>query len=400
MKYLSVILIFIFLLTKAESSQMNYEDIARHSLETNIVSLPQGEFLAAGAHQFGSLWTRDFCFSVPGLLTLKKYSLVKNHLSYLVNNRRHDGLVPIYADSINPMFRVITGSINQFLGSKIRYKIKKDIKPYYNATGKYPTIDANVLVLKAAYEYYQATGDEKWWQANQNAFLEIYNYYKKFLNDGLISQGAYSDWQDSSKRQGKTFFTNLLFLDVSGSFHFLSKLELDLLTKKIHEVFYNQKTGLYRSVEGEPYISIDGILWALDKNLMPMSDLLYERLKQHPLWNKYAMPGFATYPSYPKEWIAPHVKLIGLNEYHGNLSWSWLMAYSSIVAFKYGDVQESLRISSKLEEIILRDKNVAEVYHSDDSYLPFHSRLYQSEAPFSWGASFVIELLKVQDRIF
>ena len=51
-------------------------NIAKESLEKNIVRLPQGDFLAAGGNQFGSLWTRDFCFSVPALLTLKKYAFV------------------------------------------------------------------------------------------------------------------------------------------------------------------------------------------------------------------------------------------------------------------------------------------------------------------------------------
>ena len=111
-------------------------NIAKESLEKNIVRLPQGDFLAAGGNQFGSLWTRDFCFSVPALLTLKKYALVKNHLSYLINNRRSDGLIPIYADSINPMRRVILGSVNRTLGTHVQYKITKNIKPYFKASGK------------------------------------------------------------------------------------------------------------------------------------------------------------------------------------------------------------------------------------------------------------------------
>ena len=157
---------------KAEAS--SFMNIAKQSLEKNIVSLPQGDFLTAGGNQFGSLWTRDFCFSVPALLILKKNSLVKNHLSYLINNRRSDGLIPIYADSINPMQRVILGSVNQVLGTHVQYKISKDIKPYFKASGKFPTIDANLLVLKAAYEYYQASQDQDWWDINQKAFLEMY----------------------------------------------------------------------------------------------------------------------------------------------------------------------------------------------------------------------------------
>jgi glycogen debranching enzyme len=379
-------------------SAAQFASIAEQSLEANIVHLPQGDFLAAGGNQFGSLWTRDFCFSVPALLTLKKYSLVKNHLTYLIKNRSADGLVPIYADSINPMQRVILGSVNIAFGTSAHYQITKDIKPYYKASGKYSTIDANLLVLKASYEYFQASHDQEWWKENQNAFQNIYHYYNHFFENGLIYQEAFADWQDSSSRQGKTFFTNLLYLDISKSLSFMSQEEISNFTKKIHETFYDNETGLYFSLLGSPQISIDGILWAIDKKLMPFSDLLYERLKQHPLWNHFIVPGFATYPSYPLNSLAVQVKLVGLHEYHGNLTWSWLMAYSSLVAYKQHDFKESSRIATALETIVLRDKVVGEIYLSTKDYLPFHSHFYASEMPFSWGAAFVIEMLKFQNE--
>lgn len=64
--------------------------IAKKSLETNIVRLDNGLFLSAGAHQFKSFWTRDFCFSSRGLLAINRGDVVKNHLTYLINNRRYD----------------------------------------------------------------------------------------------------------------------------------------------------------------------------------------------------------------------------------------------------------------------------------------------------------------------
>lgn len=380
-------------------SEASVRTHAIKSLEDNIIVLSQGEFLAAGSNQFGSLWTRDFCFSVPALLTLKKFNLVKNHLNYLIKNRREDGLVPIYADSINPMFRVVSASIGHAIGKTIKFKMTSKIKPYYMATGKFPTIDANILVLLASFEYYKASGDEAWWTGNQKALKEIYEYYIPFLDDGLISQGAYSDWQDSSSRVGKTFFMNLLYLEVSKSFEYLSTHELEELTQKIHNTFYDKKTGLYFSILGSSFISIDGVLWALEKKLMPFSELLYERLKQHALWSKYSTPGFNTYPSYPKNWIAPHAKISGLSEYHGNLTWLWIMAFSSKVAYLYADFQEGSRISTTLKQMVLRDNNVREVYYSTSPHLPFRSKLYKSEAPFSWGAAFVIEMLKTEDAI-
>jgi glycogen debranching enzyme len=398
MKNLKILGIILFMVA-AFPLYAGVNDIAKNSLLENVISLPQGEFLRAGANQFGSFWTRDFCFSVPALLTLNKNELVKNHLNFLIKNRRKDGLVPIYADSIHPMKRVISEAINRLLGTHIGYKINKNIKPYYSANGSYPTIDANIMVLKAAYDYYQESGDEIWWQENQDNFSEIYKYYNNLKNDELISQGEFSDWQDSAKRKGKTFFTNILYLDVSRSFQFLNTNQLDHLAQKIHDTFYDEKTGLYFSVQGHPYISLDGILWAIDKKLLPNTELLYERLKIHKLWTQYAYPGFNTYPSYPKNWLVSQVKLVGLGEYHSNLTWSWLMAFSARVAYEQGDYEEGKRISDGMKAMITRDKVVGEIYHSDNHYRPFWSKLYRSESPFSWGSAFVIQMLKTEEEV-
>jgi glycogen debranching enzyme len=391
LKYFSLFFsIFIFHSSHASSLL----DIATHSLEKNIVSLPQGEFLAAGGHQFGSLWTRDFCFSVPALLTPKRFSLVKNQLEYLIQNRREDGLIPLYADSVNPMKRVIMTSVNQALGTNFQYKITGKLRPYFTVNAQFPTIDANLLLLKASYEYYQASGDIIWWQKNQKSFSQIYNYYKKLIDDGLIVQGAFSDWQDSAKRSGKSFFTNLLFLDVSKTFQYLNESEINKLSQKIHETFYDKTTGLYFSVLGFEFISLDGILWALDRQLLPMNFSLYDNLKKHPLWIKYSTPGFAIYPSYPRNWLAAHAIISGLSEYHGNLTWSWLTAFASKVALKNGDSVEANRISTLLEELVVRDQEVTEIYFSDSKHQAFESSLYRSESPFSWGAAFIIEMIK------
>ncbi len=370
------------------------KEIASQALRQNIIHLNEGDFLTAGRNQFQSFWTRDFCFSVPALLTLKEYSIVKNQLDFLIKNRNANNLIPIYADSVNPMLRVLAASFNQIVGTSIRFKHLKRIKPFYSANAKFSTIDANLLTLKASYDYYKATNDVDWWNSNQKEFLEIFNYYNSFLDDGLISQGPFSDWQDSSKRNGKTFFTNLLYLEVSKDFQFIEPKEIVNLTKKITKTFFDPTTGLYLSIEGSNYISLEGILWAIEKDSFHNSNELYERLKVHQLWLKNTIPGFVTFPSYQKNWLITHVKLSGMNEYHGNISWSWLMAYSALISYKLGDKLEGDRISQILNRIIMRDKTICEIYFSDKDYEPYHTFLYKSESPFSWGAAFVIQMIE------
>jgi hypothetical protein len=391
MKIIRLILVVCVFFNITIASSIEVDNIARSNLESNIIHLPQGDFLAAGSHQFGSLWTRDFCFSVPGLLILGKSNLVKNQLNFLINNRRADGLVPIYADSISPMIRVVLSSLNKTIGTHLEIKLTDNIKPFYQAVGKFPTIDANVLVLKASYEYFQSTHDQEWWDEHQEDFYEIYHYYDKFIDDGLIVQGAFSDWQDSARREGKVFFTNLLYLEVSKNFQFKSDLEINELKKQIQNVFYDTNSGLYFSVAGHGYISLDGVLWAIDKDLLGNSLELYLNLKRDPLWNRFGYPGPATFPSYPKNWIAKHNLISGLSEYHGKLAWSWLIALSAKVAKKMNDHDEALRIHRFLENLVLRDKTVNEIYNPEKKFEAFRSPFYFSENPFSWGAAFILE---------
>jgi hypothetical protein len=43
---------------------------AQNGLVSNIIVHEDGIFLQAGNQQFASFWTRDFCWSVPGLLSI------------------------------------------------------------------------------------------------------------------------------------------------------------------------------------------------------------------------------------------------------------------------------------------------------------------------------------------
>ena len=52
MKYF--VMIILIVMTQVGEASSNIMNIARQSLESNIVKLPQGDFLSAGAHQFGS----------------------------------------------------------------------------------------------------------------------------------------------------------------------------------------------------------------------------------------------------------------------------------------------------------------------------------------------------------
>lgn len=383
------------LLISTQIFAANMQEIAKKSLETNIVKLDKGLFLSAGAHQFKSFWTRDFCFSSRGLLAINRGDVVKNHLTYLINNRRSDDLVPLYVDSISPVNRVVTDVIFKAVRlNNVSLTIDNNIKPYYLVNNKFEAIDSNLMVLYAAQLYAKETKDITWFNSHQTSFRKIFDFYKTKKWAGLIKQNEHADWQDSARREGFTFFTNLLYYHMAREYKFLNDAELLQLRNKIVEVFYDKKMGVFLSMAGRNNVSLEGNLWAIEHGLIANPEILYKNLTNHPLYTKYKIPGFATYPSYTNKDTYIQVKVVGLQEYHGNLYWSWLIAYAGKIALKMNDLPTYNRIFANLNEALQRDQVVNEVYNNNQNLTPFRSFLYKSESPFSWGSAFVLDMVK------
>lgn len=374
----------------------DYRSIARQSLESNIVKLKAGHFLSAGAHQFKSFWTRDFCLSSKGLVAINRADVLKEHLSYLIFNCRADNLVPLYVDSMAPVNRVIMASAFKTFGlGNISLKITDKINPFYLVNNVYEAIDSNLMVLYASWVYRNSTKDDSWFNSHKEQFQKIFDFYNSKMDDGLIVQGEHADWQDSAQRKGKMFFTNLLYYHMACEYGFLTSTQQGVLKQKILTTFLDAKSGLFISMAGRENISLEGNLWAIEYGLLTDAKKLYEKLKQHPLFTVGPIPGFATYPSYTKQDTYIQVKIVGLQEYHGNMYWSWLMGFSAKVAFLMGDEATCFKIKSKIEKVLLRDQVVKEIYVHDDQLTPFKSFCYQSEYPFSWGAAFILDFCKI-----
>ena len=324
-------------LSFADDAQNIYK-IAKKNIQNNIITIDNKKFLTAGKNQFRSIWTRDFCFSSEGLLLAGYHDLVRDHLNFLIANpQKKDFLMPLYMDSQTPIIRVLSASLNQALGTKILISTPNKLKPFYLINGIHPSIDSNILVLYAAMNYLKYTKDKEWLLANKNYLKNIYKYYDSKIVNGLIYQGPHSDWQDSAKREGFSFFTNLLYLQVSQYFEFKNENQLIKLKHLLHERFFDSQSGLYFSMLDEKYISLEGNLWAIEYNTFGNSFFLYENLMRSQLFNKYNSLGFATFPSYTNKELYSQVKISGLKEYHGSLYWSWLMNKSAKIAFLMND---------------------------------------------------------------
>lgn len=233
-----------------------------------------------------------------------------------------------------------------------------------------------------------------WFNTHLPAFRKIFDFYKTKKIAGLIKQHEHADWQDSARRSGFTFFTNLLYYHMAREYKFLNDIELTQLRNKIVEVFYDKKMGVFLSMAGRNNVSLEGNLWAIEHNLIAHPEILYRNLTNHPLYTKYKLPGFATYPSYTGADTYIQVKVVGLQEYHGNLYWSWLIAYAAKIAHRMNDIPTYNRIHANLNEVLQRDQVVYEVYSNNADLTPFKSLFYKSESPFSWGSAFILDMVR------
>ncbi len=376
--------------------------VASGSLRGNLVELASGPYLSAGGGQFRGLWTRDFCFAARGLLELGRGDVVANHLRGLLAHRRSDGLVPRLMDSISPAWlRVVWHCAGRVMPLVPRQgAMGNSIRPEYRSEHRVEAVDSNLLVLLAALEYVKSTSDSAWWQRHEKALTDVYRYYERSLRDGLVFQNAYSDWQDSVRRSGWTFYTNILYHSVTERLQAHRAFEIDRgrsddLRARIDARFFDSEVGLYRSVHGYPQISVDGLLLALDLGYLGPGTAaaadLYRSLRAHVLWVGHDAPGCPTAPDYPGQWVSFSTRLAGLAGYHDRARWSWLMALAAKVALKMNDVDEAHRILSILEQMAARDGTIHEIYFPHCPYLPWRSRFYESEAHFSWGAGCAIE---------
>ncbi len=378
---------------------------AAAGLTGNIVEHSTGKYLSAGQHQFRSFWTRDFCWSVPGLLAIGRADVVRDHLGLLLKSMHpDDGLVPRAIDSINPKIRVVRATLAYAFGIEHQQSAPtKELRPEYKEQNGHACIDGNLLTILATLAYVDATGDHAFLTDNTDALQRALAFYENRRDGQLVVQPGFSDWQDSVKREGKTFYTNVLWsvtlseLARRGLFGITEQRASDTRAA-VHEAFFDSTTGLYKSLEKGPQISMDGNLLAIDLGFSKGTDAqrLYAAMKVHPLWSAAnGMPGVVTMPDYPwasRNWT---VRLVGLGHYHDRLAWSWITAMSAKVASRMGDQPEAERILDGLESLIARDQTVAEIYEPKRTMKPWERWLYQSERPFSWGAAVTLDAISL-----
>lgn len=366
--------------------------IAQHSLRANIETLSCGRFLTAGRNQFLTLWTRDFCHAVKGLMSIGEEEVVRNHLIYLLSHLRADGLVPRVIDNHLVQFRVAWQTLRKQVPFIPELSFKEPLKAQYQDEHGSNAFDSNLLLLLAALEL----PDDFWIQHEEN-LLKVFHWYDDKFKDGLLYQASFSDWQDTTNREGHTFLLNLFYFMVASRLKTKDlnfDQDLEAFKKKIKELFFSD--GVFLSLNGQNVVSVEANLFALlDEAFLTFEEKksLWEKLKAHPVIALDGTIGRCSYPDWPSKDLAWHIKFARLKRYHGSLSWSWLMGLGLKTALVMNDQQMIQKQLRHIEKILLRDGEVYEVYDPLKDFSPWGSWLIQSEHPFAWGAGYLCDAL-------
>lgn len=378
-------------------------EVARGSLLANVRLVGGRPILTAGARHFRMIWTRDFCFSAGGLIAAGRADALRETLALILSLQREDGLLPRLLDTGSWALRVALGVLGRDL------PLEGDFKPNYIGEHGTPAIDGNALVCWAAERCAAASGDAAFAAGALPVLERALAFYDARLDEGLVTQPPYSDWQDSIRhRRGRVFFTNLLYWRAHESLAALSALagadaapwraKAEALKRRIVAHFQDEKTGAFTNIERGGPLSTDGLLFSVVWGFTDRetSRRLLRALDAAGAWTPWG-PRCATpdYPSAARGWIT---KLAGIPDYHDRVVWLWQTALA-VQAFRaVGEEQRALEMERALTTILLRDGASGEVYEPETG-LPVKRRLYRSEAPFSWSSAMALEALSASAAV-
>lgn len=368
----------------------DFKDQLLTQIQTNIITTKEGKFLQAGAHQFQSFWTRDFCFASLGLSRAGEYEVVKNHLQRLLDSMNEVGLIPRILESSYSKKTVIVNTIFRFLPKALkRSKHNRELRSEHYGEHGTLSIDSNALVIIASFEYAKFSGDQEFITRNKTKLIQCYDFYQSRLAHGLVEQHEFEDWQDSAARSGKQFYTNLLYFEASKRMLAAELINIDLNVLKNKIVSEFQGVGLFVNKKDSAQVSVEANYLAILFDFVSESQKLgmLEKLGKAPFL-KNLLP-ICTYPAYPKSEISWTCKSVGLSNYHDHMIWSWIIGLRLKTLKELGQSNDYEELLRDVRRMNSKQGNIFEVYEVE-THKPVKRLFYRSESPFSWGIGIML----------
>ncbi len=365
------------------------------SVEVPGQSAPR-EVVTAGSDHFKTLWTRDACFSMYGLVGDERgRKIMKDTLQTFFDRASREGQLPRrMGDHTN--IELVAYSV---FGLKTP-DLKQLAPVEYDNELKVAQLDCTALPVIQAYEYYKATGDIEFIRKNYYTLRRAAAWLARRTDGGLIDQPGSADWKDVMRRSGKVAYTNMLLYKAFDSMALLAEAMNDSsaaaecrglaeATKTaINKEIWNDKTGYYRdSNEAPEAFSADGNILAVifgvaDKARTDSIMAKFEYfLKADPL------PFPALEGDYPDNKVPFWMGLAGVRHYHDRFVWPWQGNVFAVAAVRAGRTDLAVKALNKVAAQAVKDGTFYEIYKLKKGEMrPVRTFIYKSEPDFLWSS--------------
>ncbi len=366
-------------------------------------TLPDGSsklVLCAGRRNFREPWARDSGFASYGLIELNEWQALRETLELFFYFQTPAGQFPVKIHSTSILDRYL----HSVLGRE--QPIQAPLRPKYKTAHRTQSLDGNALLTIAALNYLRKKPDPAFAAVHEPQLRRAVEWMESRAlgEDHLLHQGAFTDWADSVRLTGQVLYTNVLYWkalrdlakaaaeradDGLPSLVIGLQARADRVRQAIHDHFWQDDLGFFST--SRPFRRILGSAG----NLLAIAWGLAEPDQATSILNQMAASGMAdpvptqaTNGAYGHRFIALENRLAGIAHYHTEAAWLWLGAWHVIALIRCHRLGEAAELLGRIDEVIVRDEVVHEVYGRDGTHLS--TRWYTSEAPLTWNASMVV----------
>ncbi len=360
--------------------------------------------LCAGVRNFREPWARDTGFAMFGLLELENYVAARDALEVFLLTQAETGQFPVKIHSTDILERYIYSLFRR------TQPTVKPIRPKYITAHNTISLDGNCLVVIAIMNYAIRSGDvefvRSYWEHIKRALAWLENHVED--EDGLLHQGAFTDWADTVARQGKILYTNVLYwkalqetAEMAASLASLD--DADLYGRKaawvrasINEQFWRPDMGYFITSQVFDNLSSSGNLLAIAWELTTPEQAhdILDAMRFYGM--AVPVPTKAVHRAYPRKFIAIENRLGGIADYHTYFAWLWLGAWHVIALARMERMEEARELLYNMSRVIVRDGAVHEVYAPSGNYAS--NIWYTSESPLTWSAGMFVYAYHVLQR--
>ncbi len=313
-------------------------------------------------------------------------------------------------ETANPTTSVVNRYFHSLFGRQ--QPIDRPLRPKYITAHNTISLDGNALLVIAALNYLRRIDDPAFTAEHWQDLKQALDWLEQVAleDDGLLHQGAYTDWADSINRVGRVLYTNVLYWKALHEFAidgekygYSAEAEVfhakaDALRQRINAFFWRDDLGYYVTSEQFDILNSDGNLLAVAWGLATpeQGNRILDTMRDLGMGDP--VPTQVTDRNYGRRYVAFENHLAGIGEYHTLAAWLWLGGWHVVALSRLGRLSEAKLLLDRMSHVIVRDQVVHEVFDSDGN--PLRTFWYASESPLTWNAGMFVYAHATYQRAF